>query len=162
MNTPERLQTLLRELAQRMGLGELPFDADGGCALELDQRMIVSLQYQERDDELWLYADLGPLARRSAALHAKLLQANLFWHQTSGATLSLSGDEPAHAVLARALHWRPMDESRLVAAVESFVATAEGWQDQLQQAMAETEPGARPPAQRPMAQAMDLLLRSRA
>ncbi|MOA27962.1 hypothetical protein D3C78_1488710 [compost metagenome] len=37
MNAPERLQALLRELGQRMGLSQLPLDADGGCALELDQ-----------------------------------------------------------------------------------------------------------------------------
>ena len=161
MNTPERLQALLRELGQRMGLSQLALDADGGCALELDQRMIVSLQYREAENELWLYADMGPIGRRSQAFYEKLLQANLFWQQTSGATLSLSGDEPPHAVLANALHWMPMDETRLGAAVETFVHTVENWQVQLQQAESETEvnTGAAPSV--PMADAM-MMLRMRA
>ncbi|WP_159914161.1 type III secretion system chaperone [Pantoea sp. 18069] len=162
MNTPERLQALLRELGQRMGLSQLPLDADGGCALELDQRMVVSLQYRETENELWLYADLGPVPRRSPAFYEKLLQANLFWRHTSGATLSLSADEPPHAVLARPLHWMPMDDTSLVAAVESFVNTVEGWQDQLNQAEAETEANAGGATNVPLADAMGLLLRSRA
>lgn len=162
MNTPERLQALLNELGQRMGLSQLPFDADGGCALELDQRMIVSLQYRETENELWLYADLGPVSRRSPAFYEKLLQANLFWQQTSGATLSLSGDAPPHAVLARPLHWMPMDGTSFGAAVEAFVDTVESWQDQLHQAQAGTEATAEASAGPPMADAMALLLRSRA
>lgn len=162
MNPPERLRTLLRELAQQMGLGALPFDAEGGCALELDQRMIISLQYQAGDDALWLYADLGELPRRSPALLEKLLQANLFWHQTSGATLSLSGDEPPHAVLARAVHWQPMGQPCLAAAVELFVNSAEHWQDRLRQTETETEVSTQAAIDRPMAQAMELLLRSHA
>ena len=161
MNTPERLQALLHDLGQQMGLSELRMDEHGGCGLELDQRMIVSLQYRETENELWLYADLGPLARRSPASYEKLLQANLFWQQTSGATLSLSGDEPPHAVLANALHWMPMDETRLGAAVETFVHTVENWQVQLQQTDSETEvnTGAAPSV--PMADAM-MMLRMRA
>lgn len=157
MNIPQRLQALLRELGQRMGLSQLSFDTDGGCALELDQRMIISLQYHEANNELWLYTDLGPILQRSLALCEKLLQANLFWQQTSGATLSLSGDEPPHAVLARALHWMPMDETGVVAAVENFVNTVEGWQDQLKQTETEVKK-----VNLPMAQAMEMLLRSRA
>lgn len=159
MNIPQRLQMLLRELGQRMGLSLLSFDPYGGCALELDQRMIISLQCHESGDELWLYTDLGPVPGRSLALHEKLLQANLFWQQTSGATLSLSGDTPPHAVLARALHWMPMDEASLVAAVENFVNTAEDWQARLE--LAETQTAV-DPVNAPMGHAMDLLLRSRA
>lgn len=162
MNTPERLQALLHELGQRMGLSQLQMDADGGCALELDQRMVVSLQYRETDDELWLYADLGPLPQRSPAFYEKLLQANLFWQQTSGATLSLSGDQPPHAVLARALHWLPMDGTRFGAAVETFVNTVEDWQVQLHQAETAAEVKAEDSAIAPIANAMELLLRSRA
>ncbi len=162
MSAPERLQALLRELGQRMGLNQLQMDADGGCALELDQRMLVSLQYRETDDELWLYADLGPVPRRSPAFYERLLQANLFWQQTSGATLSLSGDQPPHAVLARALHWLPMDDTHFGAAVGTFIHSVEGWQDQLSQAEAATEvaTGAAPSV--PLAPAMASLLLSRA
>lgn len=162
MNTPQRLQALLHELGQRMELSQLQMDADGGYALELDQRMVVSLQYRETEDELWLYADLGPVPRRSADFYEKLLQANLFWQQTSGATLSLSGDQPPHVVLAQALHWMPMDDTLLGAAMERFVNAVEEWQVQLNQDETAAESKAEDAARAPMANAMELLLRSRA
>ena len=157
MNTPERLQALLHDLGQQMGLSELRMDEHGGCGLELDQRMIDSLQYRETENELWLYADLGPVVQRSPASYERLLQANLFWQATSGATLSLSADQPPHAVLARALHWMSLDDASFGMAVESFVNTVEDWQAQLHQADPETEAGAGGQADALMADAMAML-----
>ena len=162
MNTPERLQALLSELGQRMGLSQLQLDAEGGCALELDQRMVISLQYREAENELWLYADLGPVPRRSPAFYEKLLQANLFWQQTSGGTLSLSGDLPPHAVLARPVHWMSMDEISFGATVQTFVNTVESWQDQVTHAETEIGTNAGDSTNAPTVGHMDLWLRSRA
>jgi len=139
MNIPEHVQALLHGLGQQMGLRQFQLDAEGGCALALDQRIIVSLQYRETENELWLYTDLGPVLRRSPAFYEKLLQANLFWQQTSGATLSLSADEPPRAVLARPLHCMLLEETSFGAAVEIFVHTVENWQEQLHQTEAETD-----------------------
>lgn len=160
MKIPERLQILLRELGQRIGLNQLQLDADGGCALELDQRMVVSFQYRETDNALWLYTDLGVVPQRSLALYEKLLQANLFWQQTAGATLSLSADEPPHAVLAYPLSCVSLEETPLGIALETFVTTVETWQHQLHSAAAPS--GTRvEDAALLTASAMELLLRSR-
>ncbi|MET1117280.1 MAG: type III secretion system chaperone [Comamonas sp.] len=163
MNIPEQVQALVRTLGQRMGLRQFQLDAEGSCALTLDQRMVVSLQYRETESELWLYTDLGPVPVRTPAFYEKLLQANLFWQQTSGATLSLSADKPPHAVLARPLPWMLLEDTSFGAAVEAFVHTLEAWQKQLQQAAeADTDANAAEKGSVFTADSMELLLRSRA
>lgn len=134
MNTPQALVALVRELGQLLGLTDLQLDETGGCALVFDQRHTLSLQYRETENALWLYADLGAVRERSADRYELLLQANLFWQTTLGATLSLSGDTPPHVVLARALHWPGMGGSALVAAVTTFLHTVEDWQEKLDDA----------------------------
>ena len=134
MDTPDHLRARVRELGQHMGLSDLQMDADGGCALELDRRMTISLQHREAENELWLYADLGPTPQRTPAFYEQMLQANLFWRLTLGATLSLSGDEPPHLVLARPLPWMHLGLAGLIAAVDTFVKTVEDWQATLEEA----------------------------
>lgn len=160
MNTPDRLQALVAELGLRLKLNELQLDTHGGCAIELDRRITVNLQYRELEDELWLYADLGLAPMRSTAFYESLLQANLFWRQTAGGTLSLSGDEPPHVVLARSLEWLRMDISSFGAAVETFVNAVEDWQEQLIKADADTS--ASIGASASAAGVTELLMRSRA
>lgn len=156
MDTPDRLQALVSELGRRMGLSQLQMDPDGGCALALDQRMTISLQYRQAENELWLYADLGPTPQRTPAFYEQLLQANLFWRLTMGATLSLSGDEPPHLVLARPVHWASLDDTGLGTALETFVNTVEDWQEQLANVEDDGIAGA------PPADSMELLTRMRA
>ena len=93
MGSDLALTLLIYEPGDRMGLGDLALDADGGCALRFDGRSIVNMQYRANDDSLRFYCDLGVPAR-GPAVHADLLRGNLFWRTTFGATLSLSGDEP--------------------------------------------------------------------
>lgn len=134
MNIPQTLIALVSELGQHLGLNALRLDETGGCALEFDQRHTLSLQYRETENELWLYVDLGAVRERTADSYERLLQANLFWQMTMGATLSLSGDTPPHVVLARALHWQGMDGSALGATVTAFLHTTEDWAENLDSA----------------------------
>lgn len=161
MNIPQQVQALLHALGQRMGLREFQLDAEGSGALALDQRIIINLQYREAEDELWLYTDLGLVPQRSPAFYQKLLQANFFWQQTAGATLSLSTAQPPRAVLAHPLHCKLLDDASLAAAVQAFVLTVENWQKQLQQTEGETDASAEA-ARSPMADNLQLLLRSKA
>jgi hypothetical protein len=45
-----------------------------------------------------------------------------------GATLSLSGDEPAHVVLALSVPWRDLNGIDLAAKLETFLNTVEDWE----------------------------------
>jgi hypothetical protein len=124
MNVDPALQALIAELGGRMGLGDLALDGNGACALRFDGRSVVNMQYRPREDELWLYADLGVPAT-GEELYADLLRGNLFWRTTFGATLSLSGDAPPHVVIALPMAWRGRTGSELAAKLETFVHTVE-------------------------------------
>ena len=131
MSIPSHLRSLISELGSRMNLPALKLDESGGCALEFNERITVSLQYREPESQLWMYAILGHIPEGRPELYAKLLQANLFWRHTFGATMSLSGDEPPNVVLARPLHLTSLDEHSLSNAVELFLNTATDWQTRL-------------------------------
>ena len=127
MTVDSALELLIAELGQKMGLGNLALDADGACALRFDGRCVVNMQYRPDQEALWLYADLGEPAS-GPDLYADLLRGNLFWRATLGATLSLSGDEPAHVILALPIPWRGLDGIELNAKLETFLNTVEDWE----------------------------------
>ena len=81
-----------------MRLDGLRLDDDGYCALRFDNEFTINFQYGDNHQQLH-GADLG-IPARGEKLYLTLLQANLFWRLTMGATLSLSGDEPAHVIIA--------------------------------------------------------------
>lgn len=117
---------LVRELGQRMDLPGLALDSEGLCGLQFDGRYDIGLRYDAGTYELWFFADLGaPVSGESSYVH--LLRGNLFWHATSGATLSLTQDEPPNVVAAVAVKWRHHDAASLAAQLESFVDTVESW-----------------------------------
>lgn len=126
MTDDPALTMLMAELGQRMGLGELALDADGACALRFDGRSVINLQHRPTEDALWLYADLGAPAS-GPALYGDLLRGNLFWRTTFGATLSLSGDEPPHVILALPVAWRGLTGAQLAGRLETFLHTVEDW-----------------------------------
>jgi Tir chaperone protein (CesT) family len=139
------LAMLMAELGQRMGLGELALDADGACALRFDGRSVINLQHRPNEDALWLYADLGVPAS-GPALYGDLLRGNLFWRTTFGATLSLSGDEPPHVILALQIPWRGLTGAQLASRLESFLHTAEDWGELVADRGDGADADGRPPA----------------
>ena len=123
---------LISELGQRMGLSGLALNAGGTCALSFDGRSQVNIQYRPDADALWLYADLGvPVA--GEAIYGELLRGNYFWRTTFGATLSLSGDDPARVVLAQPIAWHGIDGTRLAEILDLFLKTQEDWAELIAQ-----------------------------
>ncbi|MBT9292936.1 type III secretion system chaperone [Prosthecodimorpha staleyi] len=128
MTIDPALSNLITELGARMGLPNLALDADLTCALGFDRRSVVNIQYRPDRDALWFFADLGVPAAGEAA-YEDLLRGNFFWRSTLGATLSLSGDQPPHVILALSVAWRGLDGARLAKQLESFVNTTEDWSE---------------------------------
>lgn len=126
MNIEPALAALVSELGGRIGLPSLALDETGACALAFDGRAQVNFQYRPEREALWLFADLGAPAAGPDVYEA-LLRGNYFWKSTLGATLSLSGDEPAHVILTLPVAWRGMDGRRLATVLETFVNTMEDW-----------------------------------
>ena len=126
MDLDPALRSLIADLGAQMGLGDLALDDHGSLALSFDDSLVVNLQAVADDDLLLLYADLGPPGA-GERIYPALLRGNLFWRATLGATLSLTGDEPPHVVLAQETRWRGQDLGEMVAFLERFLHTAEDW-----------------------------------
>ncbi len=72
------------------GAGAFSLDANGMAALEIDQGIVVNFQAHSSPPLLVLFALVGPLPKPDIhSLAEELLEANLMWLGTNGATLSV-------------------------------------------------------------------------
>ena len=123
----DRADALIRALGHAVGIDALALDDGGTCTLSMDE-VVLTLELDEGEDRLVLHAVLGPLpADGQAELFARLLEANLFWKDTHGATLALDRRN-ACVLLLRAV---PLDSppAGFPSLVERFVDCAEAWRE---------------------------------
>lgn len=122
----EQIQPLITAFGARIELPELALDEDGYAGLTFDE-VEVHLQFDPVNDDLLLFTPLGQLNDDARPTGAELLlQANLFWSGTGGATLAMQPGD--HAVM---LHDRQaaaaLDDTGLERWIETFVSVAEQW-----------------------------------
>lgn len=86
-----QFEFVLSALRHALDMPQLQADADGICQITIDDRFVVNVGWRE-PLAVW-FAPVGTLEPpgRSHVLTA-LLQANMFWRETGGATLALSTD----------------------------------------------------------------------
>ena len=123
----DRADALIRALGHAVGIDALSLDDGGTCTLSMDE-VVLTLELDEGEDRLVLHAVLGPLpADGQAELFARLLEGNLFWKDTHGATLALDRRN-ARVLLLRAV---PLDAAPVgfPDIVERFVDCAEAWRE---------------------------------
>jgi hypothetical protein len=123
----DRADALIRALGHAVGIDALCLDDGGTCTLRMDE-LLLTLELDEGEERLVLHSVLGPLpADGQAELFARLLEGNLFWKDTHGATLALDRRD-AHVLL---LHAVPLDSppAGFPGIVERFVDCAEAWRE---------------------------------
>ncbi|MBU6949830.1 type III secretion system chaperone [Hahella sp. HN01] len=96
------IDTLIADLAKQLQLEDsLQLDEHGYLSLEVNDTLVVNLQWHAADEHLIIFSPLFKLPddseepetlRRQNALLKMLLGANLFWQGTEGGTLSLDND----------------------------------------------------------------------
>ena len=117
-----RLDELLAEFGRAAGVPGLATEDNGVCQLVFDGRTRVNLLADETS-HLVSWSDLGILpAGRTEPILRSLLQANLFWHGTHGATIGLM-PEGDMAVLALRRPIEGLDAAGLREVVELMVET---------------------------------------
>lgn len=95
MTPTDTLQQLLMEIAAEAGFAPMPLDDDGCLGLRLDEAVDVMIRLHPELPRVELYSDVGTLPSDQEArgeMLLQLLQANAFWRETAGATLSLRSD----------------------------------------------------------------------
>lgn len=123
----ELFTQLLSELGKNVGLPELAPDEDNYCCLGFDDKIITHLQYNQENDVVMLFAQLGTIDTDKANLiYPRILKANLFWQGTGGATLGVD-DESGEVLMAYQLPIQILDFAKFQELLEGFINTAELW-----------------------------------
>jgi hypothetical protein len=126
----ELLESLLTDLGAEVGLPDLALDEHDYCCLVLDD---LAINLETDGEELFLYANLGPLPGDEAArteLLAELLDANYFWQGTGGGVLAASREEGFVLFLMRS-RVDALDVTGLRNMLENFANVAATWMARL-------------------------------
>jgi hypothetical protein len=135
---------LLHVLGQEVGIPRLGLDKTGCCALAFDE-VVVNFELDEEAHQLFLYASLGSVPEEvPAAFYRELLDGNLFWKDTGGATLGLDR-EGQRVILHQTVAVGRISDTDFKALVERFVNVAEAWSRRLEEALARPAASATPP-----------------
>lgn len=140
MSHRESLQKLLNEFARDIGLSELTLDPNGLSTLLFDDTLMLHLQLNEMTGKLMLFSTIGMIPEQGReAFYADMLQANLFWQQTGGATLALEKSTQA-AVLVYEYSLAGLDQAGFQGLIKQFIDVVEDWQGRLHAASTENRP----------------------
>ncbi len=147
----EHFTDLLKDLGNNIGLPDLKPSSAGLCSLRFDDKVTIDLECSEETGALTFSSILGTLAAHEAdAFYPQLLEANLLWGGTGGATLGV--DRATLSVfLCYQEHLEGMDFLRFQQLLKGFSDTALFWYQRLQQepAAAENPSAASAPAEAP-------------
>jgi hypothetical protein len=126
--------SLLQRLGQSLGLDSLAPDSDGSCSVTFDGAVTVEFRPDHANSALILFSALAQLSPgQRTALAPRLLEANLFWQDTGGATLGVSAAGLAILCLREPL--AALDLTRLRQVLEIFLNSAETWRHFLDRAV---------------------------
>ena len=137
----------LAELGEILGLEDLEFhDEDDTCLLELDGKTKIAITLNEERGEIVIHLLVGQLPEENRYdVVEQLLEANLFWAGTRGATLSIER-ERGDVFLTRALSVNGLDGAALGTAIADLASSAEQWSSLLKQNITSEEEAVRVPS----------------
>jgi hypothetical protein len=120
----QKLDEVLSAFGKEVGM-ELATEENGVCLLVFDKRTTINLLGDPITESLLVWSNLGPLpGEGSERVLRSLMQANLFWTGTGGATLGLM-PEGGEVVLATRRPLATLDPEGLRSAIELMVEQAE-------------------------------------
>lgn len=122
MQTPVEAHALISALGQALGEASLQMDDEGLAFLPLSNEFFLHLQ-ADPDRRCFIgFAVVGSLpVQPPVSLLKQLLQANRFWRETGGATLSLDEEQPPRLVLADRYDWPGLAPDDFIDRVNQFI-----------------------------------------
>lgn len=128
----ENYKKFIGELGKSLKIKDLSPDADNYCCLKFDNKITTHIQYNKEGDMIMLFAQLGAIDEdKTATLYPRLLQANLYWQGTGGATIGVD-EETREVLLSYQTPMQLLDYNRFQQLIEGFINTAELWINTLQ------------------------------
>jgi Tir chaperone protein (CesT) family len=126
----QSFQYLVQTFGQQLDVPDLTADEDGYVALTFDGQEL-HLQYEEDTRQVMGFTRLGEVeVERTAEIYGMLLEANMFWRGTRGATFSVDPD-PGIVFLADRRPEDDMTAESLSEWLEGFLNTATYWKKRL-------------------------------
>lgn len=133
MSFTEQFNHLLKDLGNNIGLPDLQASDEGLCSLRFDDKVTIDLECHEESGVLTFSSIVGTLSEHEAdAFYPQLLEANLLWGGTGGATLALE-KATLNVFLCYQEHLEGMDFLRFQQLLKGFSDTALFWYQRLQQ-----------------------------
>ncbi len=145
-NFNDQATEILESLGLFLGLeDDLEFnEEDDTCILQLDEKTRINITLNPENDTIILHHLMGmlPSSNRSDVVE-QLLEANLFWSGTHGATISIER-ETSVVIIARAMMLYAADGNLLTgeglgAAIAELASAAIHWKSLLENQNIETE-----------------------
>jgi hypothetical protein len=122
MHPTSEAHALISALGLALGEASLRMDEEGLAFLPLSNEFFLHLQADDQRQCFIAFAVVGSLPLQPPVrLLKKLLQANRFWRETAGATLSLDSEQPPRLVLADRYDWTGLDAEEFTERVNQFV-----------------------------------------
>jgi hypothetical protein len=97
-------ESILEALGEELGIEGLTFaDESNTCLFQIDQKRLISLTAREEEEDLVIHTQVGFLPTEERCdIVEQLMEANLFWAGTRGATLSIERERGV-VIVAQAL-----------------------------------------------------------
>lgn len=127
MEDMEVFLTWLDQLAKELQLENLSLDEKNRCYLMFDDTMLVEIELKPEDNTFILKGNLGDISEaKIKQIYPRLLEANLLWKETNGATLGLQ-QYSKNVLLVQTVPVASCDYALFNKSLEFFVNTFEYW-----------------------------------
>ncbi|MEZ5581690.1 MAG: type III secretion system chaperone [Candidatus Competibacteraceae bacterium] len=121
------LADALTEMGNRLGIGDLELDQNGGCLLAFDDDLMVDIEKVQDEPGFYLTATVGAAPHDGReVIFAELLEANLQGRGASRACFALDGDLD-EIVLNRYIDRDDIEVDRLEQELETFLTVLQAW-----------------------------------
>ncbi|WP_295540867.1 type III secretion system chaperone [uncultured Thiohalocapsa sp.] len=134
MSKLTHVNQLLADFGRQLTLNDLSIGEEtNSCLLVFEDDIVLNIEYDDVQERLVFSVYLGEIPDTGCEpLLRELLAANLYWHRTRGATLSLETGTNG-IILAYAHTLVGLDTAALATIVENLVAEAESWRARIRE-----------------------------
>ena len=133
MKALDTINEILQKFGTSISLPDLALDNNNTCVLKLDDAQDIQLTYNETNETLYFFSEIGNLPEKNQVRCCScLLKSNADWELTEGITLSKKEDAGT-IVMGYRLPVLNLTLEFFEKILEGFVSKLDVWKDYLQQ-----------------------------
>jgi hypothetical protein len=129
-NAERQTRDFVIQLGKHLGIEDMALDDHLYCGLDVEGGGVIGLQYLAGNEHLMLFAEIGALPPDGEQIYPELLEANLFWDGTNGATFGLE-PESRQLILSLQIPLERLDFTAFYRQIEGLVESLVYWRERL-------------------------------